>query len=39
VIVETTADAGHSPMLESPDWTANKIRHFVGEPWGGPAGS
>jgi pimeloyl-ACP methyl ester carboxylesterase len=29
VTVETTIEAGHSPMLESPDWTANKIRHFV----------
>lgn len=27
--VETTADAGHSPMLESPDWTAKKIRRWL----------
>lgn len=28
--VETTPDAGHSPMLESPEWTAKRISHFLG---------
>ncbi|OPX13348.1 alpha/beta fold hydrolase [Mycobacterium sp. AT1] len=27
--VETVADAGHSPILESPEWTAETIRHFL----------
>ena len=29
VTVELTADAGHSPMLESPHWTADRIRRFI----------
>jgi pimeloyl-ACP methyl ester carboxylesterase len=29
VTVELAADAGHSPMLESPHWTADQIRRFI----------